>query len=144
MKLGEQLAALHVGHHDVRDHHVGGAPLKGPQRLASVAADFDFARGVAERLLEQALVNRIVLNDQYSMRHAGIGPLPHRRSNFQTELVLNGQSGNSIRKAAYMRVAVRMTHRRDRFLPPRGQKRDGRAGSAWEPFSTGHPLVILV
>ena len=67
MQLGEQLVALHVRHHDVRDHQVGGAPLEGGQRLAPVAADFYLARGVAERLLEQALVNRIVFNDQYSV-----------------------------------------------------------------------------
>jgi hypothetical protein len=63
MQLGEQFVALHVGHHDVRDNQVRGAALKGGQRLASVVADFDFARRVAQGLLEQALINRIVFND---------------------------------------------------------------------------------
>src|SRR5258708_17990402 len=142
MQFGEQLVALHVGHHDVRDHHVGGAALEGGQRLAPVTADFDFARRVAERLLEQTLVDRIVLNDQNSMHTETPSP-SHNRSNFQTavRLIQNREicftSGFTW---AQMCADVRMTRRRDGFLPPHGQKHDGAALRS-TPAAGGWPFV---
>src|SRR6266478_10190294 len=106
MQLGEQLVALHVWHHDVRDHHVGGAALEGGQRLAPVAADFDFARRVAERLLEQTLVNRLVLNDQNSM-HTEIPSPVSQQEQLSDRWLATSESGNLFHKRLYLGADVR-------------------------------------
>src|SRR5271163_4903607 len=94
MQLLEQLDALHVGHHDVRYHAVGGAAFKGSQRLTPVGAGFDLARGVVQSLLEQVLVDRIVLDDQYSMCHIGISPPSSAGATFRPPPGLDGRRGN--------------------------------------------------
>ena len=72
----------------------------------AVAADFDFARRVAERLLEQTLVNRIVLNDQYSM-HTKTPPPVSQKEQLSDRLSGYFRIGNSLHKRLYLGVDVR-------------------------------------